>query len=90
MTSPAQKIAKEKAKRGRKEKPQANVRFPRLRKVRHALGLTMRDVSDGTGICHTFVHQMETGKSDPGVLYAIRMAKFYGTTVEALFSTEGE
>lgn len=81
--SPAEKLAEEKGDRKRKKK--SSVSGERMRMKRVGLKLTMRDVSNAVGICHTFVHQIEVGMSEPGVAIAIRLAKFYGTTVEELF-----
>jgi transcriptional regulator with XRE-family HTH domain len=56
-----------------------------LSKAREAAGLTLRQVTAATGVPHARLSEYERGLSEPLVSTAIRIARFYGQSVEELF-----
>lgn len=58
----------------------------RLRAHRQALGVSLRDVAAATGLSKGGLSQIETGKALPSIKTAYRLACYYETTIEALFS----
>jgi transcriptional regulator with XRE-family HTH domain len=57
----------------------------RLREVRLAAGLSLREVSRQLGISPSFVSQMENGKSQPSVATLYSFAQLLGVTIDDLF-----
>ena len=61
---------------------------------RHRLladGMTQQDLADRIGVTRQTVLAIEKGKYSPSVGLALRLARVFGTTVEALFTlAEGE
>lgn len=49
------------------------------------VALSLRDVAAVVGIAVSHLHKIERGVSTPGVDTAIKLARFYETTVEELF-----
>ena len=85
MTSPAARLAQdlEMRKRPELERPPSE-----LMKKRLAHKLTVRTVAETLGISQGYVSELERGLAVCSVKIALKLAKFYGTTVEALFSEE--
>jgi putative transcriptional regulator len=63
-------------------------RTTRVLLVREEFGLSLRAVARETGISPAEVSRIERGLSEPGVHIAMKLAKFYETTVEQLFGDE--
>lgn len=78
--TPAQKLASEQTGR-----PYRSCVASPLRNAGLAAGLTLKRVSEALGIQIGYLSQVEIGKSHPSLPMAFRMARFYGTTVDALF-----
>lgn len=85
MTSPAERLAQdlEMRKRPEVERPPSE-----LMKQRLAYKLTGAAVAREVRIDASMLHKLERGICSCSVGLALRLAKFYGTTVEALFSEE--
>ena len=49
-------------------------------------GLTMRQVESETGVVRSRLSEYERALAEPRVTVAIKLAKFFGMTVEELFS----
>lgn len=59
-----------------------------LRQARDLHGLSLREVAAEIGIAFSYLRSVERGESEPGVSVAIRLARFYETTVEELFGDD--
>ena len=62
----------------------------RLRKVRLATGMSLREVSRQLGVSPSFVSQLENGKSQPSVATLYSLAQLLGVSIDELFVVEGE
>lgn len=64
--------------------------FGNLRYLRKKLGLTLREVEEGTGLSNAIISQIETGKiMNPGFFTIKRLADAYGVSLEdVLFKRE--
>lgn len=60
----------------------------RLREVRIASGLSLREVSRQIGVSASFVSQLENGKSQPSVTTLYSFAQLFGITLDDLFNTD--
>ena len=61
----------------------------RLRKVRLATGMSLREVSRQLGVSPSFVSQLENGKSQPSVATLYSLAQLLGVSIDELFVVEG-
>jgi transcriptional regulator with XRE-family HTH domain len=59
----------------------------RLKALRSAKGFTLQDVAAATGLSRTFVGMVEQGKSEIAVARLLRIADFYGVTIDDLIGT---
>jgi transcriptional regulator with XRE-family HTH domain len=59
----------------------------RLKALRTAKGLTLAEVAKVTGLSRTFVGMVEQGKSEIAVARLLRIADFYGVTINDLIGT---
>lgn len=62
----------------------------RLRKVRMATGMSLREVARQLGVSPSFVSQLENGKSQPSVATLYSLAQLLGVSIDELFAVEGE
>jgi transcriptional regulator with XRE-family HTH domain len=58
---------------------------PRLRAVREAKGLTLRESARRLGVSASFLSQLETGKSQPSVATLYALSRHLGVTIDQLF-----
>lgn len=56
-----------------------------LKQLREKAGITLAEMSDGVGISQSAAAMYESGKRIPRDEIKIRIAKYYGLTVEAIF-----
>ncbi len=59
----------------------------RLRALRTHRGIPLAEVADATGLSRTFVGLVEKGKSEIAVSRLLRLADYYGVTLEDLVGT---
>lgn len=59
----------------------------RLKALRTAKGLTLLEVATATGLSRTFLGMVEQGKSEIAVARLLRVADFYGVTIDDLIGT---
>jgi len=59
----------------------------RLKALRVAKGLTLLEVAKATGLSRTFLGMVEQGKSEIAVARLLRVADFYGVTIDDLIGT---
>lgn len=57
----------------------------RIRELRAERGWTQQDLADRIGVSRQTVNAIETGKYDPSLPVALRLARLFGRPVEALF-----
>lgn len=50
----------------------------RIKDLRYSLGLTLKDVSEGTGLSPNCIHQLETGYVDPCLTTVAAITSFFG------------
>ena len=60
----------------------------RLKVLRAEKGWSQADLAERLGVARQSVNAIETGKSDPSLPLAFRIAKLFGLTVEAIFIGE--
>ncbi len=89
MKTPAERLAARKPWRrpkrnGPPHPPRKAVWDTRLRAVREELKLSMRDVAKAVRLSLTTYWQIENG-TDPMLTNAVRIAAFFGMTVESLW-----
>jgi putative transcriptional regulator len=75
--SPAERLAAESGQPTTGDTP--------VRVARRRLGLTLKQVAPRVGVSIGTVSQMELGDHCPSIHTALRLARFYGMTVEDLF-----
>lgn len=61
----------------------------RLKRVREASGLSLREVARQLGVSPSFVSQLENGKSQPSVATLYSIAQLLEVSIDELFSSEG-
>jgi putative transcriptional regulator len=53
-------------------------------------GFTQSDLAEKVGVTRLTIHSIETGKFNPSVILALKIAECFGTTVEELFELESD
>lgn len=61
-----------------------------LKKLRKTRGWSQADLADELGVSRQSINAIETGKYDPSLPLAFRIAKLFGQTTEAIFVYEDE
>lgn len=62
----------------------------RLRVLRAERAWTQADLADRLEVSRQTVNALETGKYDPSLPLAFRIARVFGTTIEEVFQPEDE
>lgn len=86
--TPAEKLAKAKPRRKLRAKPYER-KAPwkcAITAMRHELRISLDDVATAVGIAKTTLWQIEHG-TDPMLTTAVKLAEFFGKSVEHLWST---
>jgi putative transcriptional regulator len=60
----------------------------RLRELRAERGWSQAELGDRLEVSRQSVNAIETGKYDPSLPLAFKLARLFGTTIEAIFSDE--
>ena len=60
----------------------------KLRELRKARGLSQEEVARGVGTTRQTITSIEVGKYTASLPLALRLARYFGVTVEALFWLE--
>jgi len=58
--------------------------------MREASGLSQGSLGDALGVSRQTVNAIETGRYDPSLTLAIRIARHFGRAVEEVFHVEDE
>ena len=61
----------------------------RLRELRAARGWTQQDLADRLGVSRQTANAIETGKYDPSLPVAFRLARLFGLAIEDVFDPGG-
>ena len=59
-----------------------------LRVERARVRMTQQELADKTGVTRQTIVAIEQGKFNPSTLLALKMARVFGVTIEALFELE--
>ena len=59
-----------------------------LRVERARVCMTQQDLADQTGVTRQTIVAIEQGKFNPSTVLALKMARVFGVTIEALFELE--
>ena len=60
-----------------------------LRELRSARGWSQGDLADALGVSRQSVNAIETGKYDPSLPLAFRIARLFGKRIEEVFLDDG-
>jgi putative transcriptional regulator len=60
-----------------------------MRALRKAKGLSQQDLGQALGVSRQTVNAIEQNRYDPSLPLAIRIARYFGTTVEGMFHVDG-
>ncbi len=52
--------------------------------------ISQQDLANEVGVTRLTIHSIETGKFNPSTLLALKIARFFGVTVEDIFYLESE
>lgn len=61
-----------------------------VRELREKKGLTQQEVADIMGVSRQTINSLETGKYNPSILLAHKIAKFFALAIEEVFIFEEE
>ena len=61
-----------------------------IRAMREASGLSQGSLGDALGVSRQTINALETGRYDPSLTLAIRIARHFGRTVEEVFHVEND
>ncbi len=61
----------------------------RLRELRTERGWSQADLGEQLGVSRQSVNAIETGKYDPSLPLAFRIARVFGQPIEAIFQDQG-
>jgi len=61
-----------------------------LRTLRTGLGLSQADVSAAMGVSRQTINALETGRYQPSLPLAMKLANYFASTVEGVFHLEEE
>ncbi len=59
-----------------------------VRRLRDERGLSQAALGQALGVSRQTVNSIETGKYDPSLPLAIRLARYFATTVEEIFHVD--
>ena len=59
-----------------------------LRVERARVRMTQQELADKTGVTRQTIVAIEQGKFNPSTMLALKMARVFGVTIEALFELE--
>ena len=59
-----------------------------VRELRAAAGLSQASLGDALGVSRQTINAIETGRYDPSLTLAVRLARHFNRTVEEVFHVE--
>jgi putative transcriptional regulator len=60
----------------------------RFKEARERANMTQEELADAVGTSKSYIWQIETGRREPRVTFALKLAEAVGATVETMFDTE--
>ena len=60
----------------------------RLEELRKKTGITQEELADKLEVSRQTINSLESGRYNPSIQLAFRLAKFFGITIEELFIYE--
>ena len=57
----------------------------KVKKLRERQGLTQKELGEHVNVSRQAINAVETGKYDPSLWLAYRLAQYFNTTIEAIF-----
>ena len=62
----------------------------RIEEIRKAKGIRQEDFARALGVSRQTISSLETGRYNPSISLAYKIAKFFGSTIEDVFIFEEE
>ena len=62
----------------------------RIEEIRKARGIRQEDFARALGVSRQTISSLETGRYNPSIFLAYRIAKFFGVTIEEVFLFDEE
>ena len=62
----------------------------RIEEIRKARGIRQEDFAHALGVSRQTISSLETGRYNPSIFLAYRIAKFFGMTIEEVFLFDEE
>lgn len=62
----------------------------RIEAIRKERGIRQEDFAKAMGVSRQTISSLETGRYNPSILLAYKIAKYFGMTIEAVFVFEEE
>lgn len=62
----------------------------RVEAIRKERGIRQEDFAKAMGVSRQTISSLETGRYNPSILLAYKIAKYFGMTIEAVFVFEEE
>jgi putative transcriptional regulator len=59
-----------------------------IAKLRGKLKISQQDLADGIGVSRKTISTVETGRFNPSVVIALKLADYFEVSVESIFSLE--
>lgn len=60
----------------------------KFKEAREKANMTQEELADAVGTSKSYIWQIETGKREPRVTFAMKIAEALGVAVEDMFDTE--
>lgn len=60
----------------------------RIKEKRLEAGLSQQALAQALGVSRQTVNALETGRYDPSLVLAVRLARYFGSTVEDMFDVD--
>ncbi|MFL0198104.1 helix-turn-helix transcriptional regulator [Clostridium sp. WILCCON 0269] len=61
-----------------------------IKELREKRGLTQKELADAMLVSRQTINSLETGKYNPSILLAYKIAKFFGVIIEQVFIFDEE
>lgn len=61
-----------------------------IKELRERRGLTQKELADAMLVSRQTINSLETGKYNPSILLAYKIAKFFGVIIEQVFIFDEE
>lgn len=62
----------------------------RIEEIRKARGIRQEDFAKSMGVSRQTISSLETGRYNPSIFLAYKIAKYFGMTIEEVFIFEDE